>query len=260
MTRRKIHLKQTGIEGHAIYVNARSVLANLPQIEALCFERKPSLVLCAEARITQDISDSEYAIDGYNVVVCESQSRFTGGVAIYIRKTLKYKVIVNNFVEKLIWTLAIELIDCEIHGIFAVFYRSPAQNLNLSCEFFDQFLEQIINLNKVNVIAGDMNVDLNVTNNNTRSINSLLAKHDMNLCVNFDTRITNETQTLIDYVLSNDCDKVSCKPLPCDIISDHETIDIMISNRNNISGSPEVVLSWSMYNKEQLINNLRNKF
>lgn len=246
------------IKCHTIYINARSVLANLPHIEMLCFQRQPSLVFCTEARITEDICDNEYFIDGYNSIVCFAQSRFTGGVVIYVKKNLKYKVIANSFIEKLMWCLSIELLGCTMRGIYSVIYRSPAYNFNLSSELFDSFLEKTVKLNKLNIITGDVNVDMNVTNNNTRCINSLLNKHGLKLIVNFNTRVTNESQTLIDYVITNESDRVKCKPLPCDIISDHETIDIVIFRQNYFIGSDEYVMSWNEYSKDKLIRNLRN--
>lgn len=228
------------------------------QIEVLCYERKPSLVLCAETRITEDICDSEYSVDGYNCIVCPAQTRFTGGVVMYVKKPIKFKVISNCNVEKLIWCLSIELFDCAIKGVYSVIYRSPAYNFFESAEFLDLFFDQTINLNKMNIVAGDFNIDINASNVNTRRISSLVNKYGLEIIVNFNTRTTNETQSLIDYVLTNYCDIVSCKPLPCDMISDHETIDIIISKQMPVLGAYKMVLSWSVYSKEQLIRNLRN--
>lgn len=69
-----------------IYLNARSILANLTKIQYLCKSLKPKIVFCSEARITHEINENEYAIDGYKTIVCHSHSRATDGVVAYILK------------------------------------------------------------------------------------------------------------------------------------------------------------------------------
>lgn len=213
-------------------------------------------MFCTEARLTNDICEKEYEIDGYNAVVCLSQSRFTGGVVIYVKKTLKYKVIENASLEKMLWYLTIEIFDCEINGVYSVLYRSPAHIFALTYAHLDAFFEKIVRLNKLNVITCDMNVDMNLSSNNTRYINDLLEKHGIKQIVKFATRHTNETQTLIDYVITNSNDRVSCKPLSSENITDHETIEIKITINTCEKGTPERVLSWSNYDKYQMIANL----
>lgn len=56
----------------AIYINARSVIANLSKIESMCKSLKPNLIVCSESRITIDINANEYDISGYNCEVCHS--------------------------------------------------------------------------------------------------------------------------------------------------------------------------------------------
>lgn len=47
------------------------------------------MLCCSEARITEDINENEYKIDGYDNIVCYSSSRHTGGVIAYIKKNIK---------------------------------------------------------------------------------------------------------------------------------------------------------------------------
>lgn len=64
------------------YINARSLLANFDEIELLCSKFRPAILACSEARITNDLYKCEYSIKDYNVVVCHSKSRRTGGCVI----------------------------------------------------------------------------------------------------------------------------------------------------------------------------------
>lgn len=233
------------------------MIANLNEIERMCFERKPKLCLCTEARLTSDIVYSEFKIDGYTPIVCHAQSRFTGGVIIYVKNTLKFKVIENIYKEKLMWCLAIELLDISLKGIFAVTYRSPAFNLNSCSEFFDEFLEKIVNLNKLNIIVGDININMNENSSSATSLKCLFNKHGLDLIVDFNTRVTNTSQTQIDYVVTNMKNRVSCKVIPSEKISDHETIGIIVKKESTEKVTYEYVLTWAGYNKSNLIENLR---
>lgn len=86
-----------------VYLNARSVTCNLEKIELICSDLQPELIICTESRITEQIEENEYEIDGYNTVVCMSNSRHNGGVLFYIKKNLKYKIITNESIDKVIW-------------------------------------------------------------------------------------------------------------------------------------------------------------
>lgn len=108
------------------------------------------------------------------------------------------------------------------------------------------------------IIVGDMNIDLNTISNSATQINELIAGHDFKQMVDFNTRITNESETLIDYVITNRADRLKCNPLNRERISDHETIEILISKVGGEDIGNKQVLSWSNYDKELLITNLRN--
>lgn len=118
-------------------INARSVYANIEKIEILCHKINPNIVFCTETRITDELNTSEYNIENGDSIVCYSQSRATGGVVAYIKKPLKYKVILNEFTEQYIWILSIEILECAMAGIYSAIYRSPAHYLKKSLETID---------------------------------------------------------------------------------------------------------------------------
>lgn len=84
---------------------------------------KPTMILCSEARVTDEIAD-EIKIAGYNEIVCASKSRFTGGVVIYIRENLRFKNVFINSVDATFWCLSIEITNSHMNGIYSVFYRA----------------------------------------------------------------------------------------------------------------------------------------
>lgn len=251
-------MSEKKIVNSVIYINAQSVLANMPKIEVMCSENKPLILCCSEARITEEINETEYEIEGYNNIVCFSSSRHTGGAVIYIRKSIKYKVIKIESKDLMFWSLSIEVLDCAIRGIIGIIYRSPSYRLDDSLNNFDNFLDTIINLRKCNTIMGDINIDMNKDKNaDVAKLNRIFDKYDLVQCVNFDTRITDRSATKIDFVVSNKSDAVRCDKLINYKISDHETIKIDQICDKQMECATEKVLSWKNYSKIDLIDNIR---
>lgn len=177
VNRKKKQVKQISTNHKLIYINARSILKNIEKIELLACKYKPYLILCSEARITEEIIISEYQIENYTAIECFSSSRHTGGVQIYIKKELKHKMIINKNIDTMLWFLSFEIWDSKINGIYNVFYRSPNARVNVeeSIMKLDEILEQTINLNKLNVITEDLNIDLRRDNQFTRLIQNIIS-------------------------------------------------------------------------------------
>ncbi|KAG5876522.1 hypothetical protein JTB14_027355 [Gonioctena quinquepunctata] len=83
-----------------IYMNCQSFLANKTNIIVNIFSYKPSVVVLTESRITKDIEETEIGIKEYNVIRCDSNSRYTGGVMIYIRRGIEYTVKKANDIRR----------------------------------------------------------------------------------------------------------------------------------------------------------------
>lgn len=153
---------------------------NLSKIETIMVSYEPVILLCLESRITEQFAKNEYAIESYNTIECFSETRSTGGALIYLKKDIKYKIILNKFFDKMLWFLAIEIWNSKIDGIYAVFYRSPNKDVNVESALnaLDESFDNTINLNKLNVISGDLNIDLNKkTNKYAKIAKTILTKH-----------------------------------------------------------------------------------
>lgn len=46
--------------------------------------------MLSETHVTEDIDDCELVINGYKLERCNSRSRHTGGVVMYIRNSIKH--------------------------------------------------------------------------------------------------------------------------------------------------------------------------
>lgn len=179
---------------------------------------------------------------------------------MYIKKELKFKIIQNECMNEALWFLTIEIWNSNINGFYHGFYRSPSKKINNNdaIEMFDRFLYRSVKLKKNNIIVGDLNIDLNRDNLNTKKIENILIKHGLNQMIDFNTRVVNDSHTKIDVVLTNTTNEIKCRPLHNDEVSDHKTIMINIKITKNITNKIKQIWSWREYSKEMLINNLRN--
>lgn len=148
------------------------------------------------------------------------------GVLIYIKNYIKYKIVTNEIIDKMVWFLSIEIWNSEI------------DNIESALNALDELLNTTINLNKLNVITGNLNVDLNKCNKFTKMAENIFVKHELKLSGNFVTRENNRHGTFIDIIATNENELLKCKTLNNEIISDHKTIGIKIdkisepTNRN----------------------------
>jgi len=74
-----------------MYTNAQSLLAHKEEIQHLIMKKiNPAIVALTESRLTEEIDDSEINMTGYNMIRCDSDSRFTGGVTMYVRNDIRF--------------------------------------------------------------------------------------------------------------------------------------------------------------------------
>nr|CAI5821187.1 unnamed protein product [Callosobruchus analis] len=126
-----------------VYLNARSLLANHDTISVLIASLKPLVVCLSETHVTESICESEIAVTGYQVVRCDSVSRHTGGITIYVRNDRKYRVQQNVSYEMNYWSLLLKTIMLNSAINLESIYHSPNASHSVFLEFFENFLENV---------------------------------------------------------------------------------------------------------------------
>lgn len=82
----------------------------------------------SETHLTTNIEQCEIEINGYNLIRCDSNSRHTGGTAIYIRNHIQFTVLTNINFQNNMWLLALKVIGGMKTGIYVVIYHSPNES------------------------------------------------------------------------------------------------------------------------------------
>ena len=82
-----------------LYINARSILNKLENIEALVFEKEPDIFAICESWTHSGVSDSEIMISNYNLIAradrTDTNNGRGGGLLIYSKKTLGDVIEIN---------------------------------------------------------------------------------------------------------------------------------------------------------------------
>jgi exonuclease III len=210
---------------HIIYTNIQSLLKNKSELINVITEIKPAIVCLSETRITNDITDKEIEIQGYSLALCESHSRHTGGCVIYVRNDIKFEIFENKNLNLKCWILGIKIKTSK--GIFNVIclYRSPSSPQNTFLSAFDEWLENNV-LNGQNfIIVGDFNIDIKKLSPVSQNLKEIIQSFGMKQHVKQFTRISKDSKTLIDLVISNQKNVTISMDNKLKI-SDHELINI----------------------------------
>lgn len=152
-----------------------------------------------ETWLQPDFPTKFVEIENYIFLRNDRDSR-GGGVGIYIRRNLKFKLYETNEVEnnglEHIW-VKINLHN-EWIGI-GVVYKPPMIEYDKLEVLEDIFLNINMETDQV-IIMGDLNVDLLKNNAATRYLKSTLEYMNLNQCIEEPTRITEQTESLIDII------------------------------------------------------------
>lgn len=207
-------------------MNIQGLTTNLNQLKLLMDAKQPIAAILSETHITFDINHSEINIKGYNLLRCNSHSRHTGGVIIYVKKDVRFKLLKNCSIDKELWLLGIELrLENISYSVYGVYNRCSESKY---IRFLSDFCENEIDFSKINVIIGDINIDLLSDYHYSKKLKECMNDSTMKQIVTEPTRITRSSKTLIDHIMTNDVNQVKYKILNDELISDHSTVQIIL--------------------------------
>jgi len=155
-----------------------------------------------ESRLTEDIRDSEVNMPGYSMVRRDSNSRFTGGVAMYIRNDIRFETILTREIEPNRWTTVIEVKEKWYKGVIMVAYHSPSASDADFLGFLVDTVEDLI-IKRECVVVGDFNIDLMVNSFYAKKLQTTTNSMGTKQRVNKPTRITKQSRSIIDLVFPN---------------------------------------------------------
>ena len=211
--------------------NIRSLLPKIDQVRALLEPHKGINILgVTESHLSNNVSDTEITIDGYKLYRKDRQSNHRGGgVLVYLADSLS--ALRREDLEKpeleAIW---IELIQPHSSKgiLLGTLYRPPDGSDFLDAEFTSSFenVLEVANAEKKEVnIMGDLNCNFSPgarCQGEAKKLKSILQSMNMTQVVNEPTRITRESQTLIDIICTSQPQNITLVKVVKSALSDHD--------------------------------------
>lgn len=141
-----------------MYTNAQSLLEHKDEIfHHIVMKRNPVIVALSETRVDDRIEDFEINIRGYSLVRCDAESRYTGGVVVYVRNDIRYE---TRMVQKIIgncWCVVLKINVKWYKELIMVLYHSPSASDGIFIKFIEDIVEDLI-VKEECMVLGDFNI------------------------------------------------------------------------------------------------------
>nr|CAH7716587.1 unnamed protein product [Callosobruchus chinensis] len=204
------------------HLNIRSLPAKVSLLRELILEEQYDIFGMTETWLSSNIGSDLLDITGYTLIRRDRDGR-GGGTGMYIKNNIRFSILPNESDLEQLW------IKIKVGGTdwaIGCVYRAPSLSIP---NFLDELETTVSNLVATTddiLFMGDLNIDLiNETSRGNALFTSLLELVGLNQLVTEPTRITVNSQTLIDVICTSNLDRVvSCNVKSVDAMSDHELI------------------------------------
>ena len=187
--------------------NIRGLHSNFHAIEIILQPQIIDILTLSETHVIDGSildNDALYKVEGYNYVKKNRKTGQGGGVAIYVRQNLAYKIredlddnLESVWIDVLVRNSKSLLVGC--------FYKPPIGSNYSSERFTETLSETFANISKEAkemIVLGDFNTNyLSLSDN--KELKSLFRLYGLKQYIKSPTRVTENTSTLIDLILSN---------------------------------------------------------
>ncbi|EZA56792.1 hypothetical protein X777_03197, partial [Ooceraea biroi] len=149
----------------------------------------------------------------------------TGGVILYIREEIRYDITLQEKVNSNCWCVAIEVKEKWYKGSIAVMYHSPSAPDSVFVDFLEDITERLV-LKGDCIIVGDFNINILEDSFYTKKIHTIMLRLGMKQYVDKPTRVTKDSQTIIDLIFANR--KINIQVCEEPKITDHAWLQIKL--------------------------------
>lgn len=132
------------------------------------------------------------------------------------------------------WLIAVKIKHQNFSATIACVYHSPNSCHRTFVERLNAWLQERVEADEKILLFGDMNIDWLTNSANKNRLHNSINDNGLTQMINKFTRITDESNTLVDYCITN-MNNLRVEIKPELNISDHECIVCEILNTNNFS-------------------------
>ena len=245
-------------------INACFLNKNFHDLQYLlqCTKNLFDIIAISETRITKQLSLlNNLNLNNYSFEFTPTETS-AGGTLLYIANHLSYKCRndLNIYKKNELESTFIEIVNPRKSNIIVgVIYRHPSMDLaDFNCNYLNKLLENVSKEQKSIFLLGDFNVNLlnyNEHNQKNEFLDSLASTSFIPLILQ-PTRITSDSNTLIDNIFSNviDPDIISGN-LAATIFDNLPQFAIIPNMSGNITGNKSNIYErdWSKFDRENFI-------
>ena len=193
----------------------------------MLYEENIDILCICETWLDSSIDDKLIYIPDFKIVRCDAGRG--SGVCIFIRDSLDFSVLTSG-IDKFedvedIW-IQVQLKKFPSFIIGCV-YRHP-KAIVASFTYLSDVLKNILLRKKPVFVLGDINDNLLVKGNN---LHKIIRNLDLKQIISKPTRITKNSSTLLDVVITNKPDMVIKSDVEPSSVADHEVISLIINIR-----------------------------
>ncbi|CAB4006335.1 Hypothetical predicted protein [Paramuricea clavata] len=208
------------------HLNVRSLKNrdNLIQLRELNGEHQYDILTISESWLNSTVKNSEVEIEGYRLLRLDRLGKRGGGVCVFTRNSLKTKIIkdisvISSMGFHQLWILIQHKKMKSI--VLCVAYRPP--DCPVSC-FVDDFMDNYsyaLTLKKDIFVVGDLNCNLLKSGPESDALNELCSSLNLFQLIKEPTRVTLQSSSLIDVILTSNTSLVVESGVEKTHISDH---------------------------------------
>lgn len=240
------------------HFNIRSLCSAFGLFSDFVLEEEYDIVGLSETWLHTGIPDSGVSIPGYDILRKDRNGR-GGGVAFYYKNSLKCKILTlppsTSHLEQIWVSVKVQ----GKHMCLGSLYRPPDANLSHCINDLEAAVTSFLpNYNCV-LFGGDLNVDFSNNLNNGYNIASrFLTKYGLYQVINSATRVTDNSQSLLDIIVTSSRDIVKTSDvIRMDNISDHCLVNCTLKiNKTRPKISFRTYRDFSEFNFDYFINDL----
>ena len=244
---------------HFVHLNINSLLSKIDELREIAKVSTAAVIGITESKLDNSVLDGEINIEGYNIIRSD-RNRHGGGVACYIRSDISYNIR-NDFtddIENIFFDILLPKLRPILIGIV---YRPPDQS-----GFLDKLSSSIANAKSFDLyeayILGDFNINLiskNTVSNSSKRYKEFCTLHGLKQLIESPTRVTENTSSLLDHILTNSHDKISQAGVIDAGLSDHQiTYCTRKIIKEKFNEHKDITIrSLKNYSEEAFVNALR---
>ena len=210
---------------HLIHLNINSIVSKIDELRIITKKSRASVIGITESKLDETILDEEIDIDGYELARSD-RNRHGGGVVCYIRNDISFNVRgdISSETENIFLDIFLPKTKPILIGIL---YRPPDQS-----GFLDKLstaISKTSNFDNQEVYTlGDLNINLinnqKHTPNGIKRYQEFSSLHGLKRLITSPTRVTDNSSSLLDHVLTNSTYRISQSGVVDTGLSDHQLI------------------------------------